>query len=403
MTESRFETESIGEDRPRRVLVVGDAMVDVTVKARPSASGGSYESSIVVGPGGLGNVAVAVVSAGVGAAFSGCIGEDLFGDLYQRNLVLSGVTPLTRRVSLPTGICVNFVHPDGERTMYTMRGANTAYRSRDLETAEVSSSAMLYASAFSLEDPASSKALSSIVSRSRGVGTPVALGGGAFNIIRDHREEFLALAARSDLLILNDREASEVTSCTDPPDALRRLVEICPDVVVTMGPKGILARLKGSFISCPAPKVRAVDTTGAGDAFAGVLLAELVKGTVPRDAVKKAQLASSRVVASLGPRAGGSFNGFNDRFFLSAELIAGGRMESKEKKPSRKIILIEGITDMEGNPASPPMIKALSSRIENVMKEMGLTAEIATDVEEKAKEEEEKPRNEQRRRKRTSR
>ena len=78
-------------------------------------------------------------------------------------------------------------------------------------------------------------------------------------------------------------------------------------------------------------------------------------------------------------------------------------MESKEKKPSRKIILIEGITDMEGNPASPPMIKALSSRIENVMKEMGLTAEIATDVEEKAKKEEEKPRNEQRRRKRTSR
>jgi len=199
MTASRFETEPIGEDRPRRVLVVGDAMVDVTVKARPSVSGGSYESSIVVGPGGLGNVAVAVVSAGVGAAFSGCIGEDLFGDLYQRNLVLSGVTPLTRRVSLPTGICVNFVHPDGERTMYTMRGANTAYRSRDLETAEVSSSAMLYASAFSLEDPASSKALSSIVSRLRRVGTPVALGGGAFNIIRDHREEFLALAARSDL------------------------------------------------------------------------------------------------------------------------------------------------------------------------------------------------------------
>jgi len=396
MTASRFETEPIGEDRPRRVLVVGDAMVDVTVKARPSVSGGSYESSIVVGPGGLGNVAVAVVSAGVGAAFSGC---------YQRNLVLSGVTPLTRRVSLPTGICVNFVHPDGERTMYTMRGANTAYRSRDLETAEVSSSAMLYASAFSLEDPASSKALSSIICRSRRVGTPVALGGGAFNIIRDHREKFLALAARSDLLILNDLEASEVTSCTDPPDALRRLVEICPDVVVTMGPKGILARLKGTFISCPAPKVRAVDTTGAGDAFAGVLLAELVKGTVPRDAVKKAQLASSRVVATLGPRAGGSFNGFNDRFFLSAELIAGGRMENKEKKPARKIILIEGITDMEGNPASPPMIKALSSRIENVMKEMGLglTAEIATDVEEKAEKEEEKPRNEQGRRKRSSR
>jgi len=393
----------MGEDRSRRVLVVGDAMVDVTVKAEDSVKGGSYESPITVSPGGLGNVAVAVASAGVGAAFAGCIGEDLFGDLYERNLVLSGVTPLTKRVPLPTGICVNFVDPDGERTMYTMRGANTAYRSKDLATAEISSSSLLYASAFSLEDPTSSRALSSIVSRSKRVGTPVALGGGAFNVIREHREHFLALAARSDLLILNFQEASQVTSCHNPRDALRRLVEICPDVVVTMGSKGILACLKGMTISRPAPKVAPVDTTGAGDAFAGVLLAEIVKGTAVRDAVEKAQLASSRVVTTLGPRPGGSFNGFDDRFFLSAELIPGGRMENKEKKPARKIILIEGITDMEGNPASPPMIKALSSRIENVMKEMGLTAEIATDVEEKAGKKEEKPRNEQGRRKRSSR
>ena len=65
---------------------------------------------------------------------------------------------------------------------------------------------------------------------------------------------------------------------------------------------------------------------------------------------------------------------------MSARLIPDGRMEDPGKKRTRKVITIKGITDMEGNPASPPMIKALSSRIETLMKEMGLTADIATDV-----------------------
>ena len=89
-------------------------------------------------------------------------------------------------------------------------------------------------------------------------------------------------------------------------------------VVVTMGPAGAIAFGESGTIEVPAPAVEAVDTTGAGDAFTGVLAATLAAGADLASAMKRAVCAASLSVLSPGAQAS-----YPDAASIEAELTAG--------------------------------------------------------------------------------
>lgn len=80
------------------------------------------------------------------------------------------------------------------------------------------------------------------------------------------------LLTATDLLIPNEHEAAALTGLTAPREATAALLDQVPEVIVTLGAAGSLYAARGAEpFTVPAPRVTAVDSTGAGDTFVGAL------------------------------------------------------------------------------------------------------------------------------------
>jgi fructokinase len=90
-----------------------------------------------------------------------------------------------------------------------------------------------------------------------------------------------------------------LTGC-EPAEACRKLGERFRLVAVKRGPAGACLSLDGVFLDARSPLIDEADPTGAGDAFDGVLLSALARGTDPQTALDAACAAGARVASSLG-------------------------------------------------------------------------------------------------------
>ncbi len=287
------------------LLVIGDAMIDITIKAPETQPGGAYPSEILVAPGGLANVAVSASLSGAKAGFLGMVGEDILGDFYESDLESQGIPSYLFRCGVPTGMCVNLVLPNGERTMYTTRGANDFLAAKDISEDVLCSCRMVYISGFSIENDRSAKEIEIIIRRAKLSERQVAIGGGAFNIIKRRRRRLSKLIARhADILILNQKEALSLTGMDELKPAIHCLKRIIDSFVVTMGRDGSIGFFQGSEIHAPAAPTPVVDTTGAGDVFTGTFLAGILKGKTPAESMKLANQNAGESVSLLGPRMG---------------------------------------------------------------------------------------------------
>ena len=126
----------------------------------------------------------------------------------------------------------------------------------------------------------------------------VAVDAASWPMIRSFGvERFLEACAPATLLLANEREAEELTGRRDV-DAVDELSHRFPVVCVKQGEEGALMSWEGLVIRNATDAVVEKDSTGAGDAFNGVLLASLAAGRSPGDALAKACRAGARVAAS---------------------------------------------------------------------------------------------------------
>ncbi|MFD9247688.1 PfkB family carbohydrate kinase, partial [Streptomyces sp. NPDC059556] len=109
------------------------------------------------------------------------------------------------------------------------------------------------------------------------------------------------LLATIDLLVPNEHEAAALTGLSDPREAALALLRDVPEVVVTLGAAGSLYAVRGADpVTVPAPRVRAVDTTAAGDTFVGALVVALGEGRPAPEALAWAGAAAALSVQHEG-------------------------------------------------------------------------------------------------------
>ncbi|RSM82265.1 ribokinase [Amycolatopsis sp. WAC 01375] len=271
-----------------QVLVIGSANADlvVPVDRRPGGGETVLGGDTVLSPGGKGaNTAVAAARLGADVALLGAVGDDPYGELLKRSLAESGVNTGSLRTSeRPTGIAYITVTPDGENSILVSPGANSGLRPEDidLDGAEIV--------VLSLEIPLETVEHAVAKAVENGVKTLLNLSPAA---------ELSAKTLQGlDVLLVNEHEAAFLLGGeADFP----KLLDLGPKAaVVTLGAKGAAVVTADGVTEVSSPKVEAVDTTGAGDAFAGALATSLAKGEGLADAARRAVKVAAITVTRQG-------------------------------------------------------------------------------------------------------
>jgi ribokinase len=285
-----------------RVLVCGSINVDLVVSVDrlpvegETVAGGAFAQH---GGGKGANQAVAATRFGAATTLLGAVGDDDHGREALAQLRAEGVdVDAVATVGAPTGVAAIVVDADGHNQIAVASGANALV---DAALVGARIPALAYDVLLvnhELVDAANGAA----VEHARGVGG----GGGAIVVVNPApaRELTAALLAAGPILTPNAEEARALTGEADPLAAARVLIaRTGAPVVVTLGADGaLLVTPDGTAETIPAPRVRAIDTTGAGDVLSGTLAAALASGRELREAVEAAVQAAARSVTTVGAR-----------------------------------------------------------------------------------------------------
>jgi ribokinase len=238
-------------------------------------------------PGGKGaNQALAARRAGSEVVLAGAIGRDPFASTALHLLHRDGVdTKLVREVDRPTGCAAILVSSSGENAIAVSPGANSAVRSGWVPDELLNAKTTLVAQ---MEVPFAETA--ALIRRAQLRGVRCVLN------VAPALPVDAALLPAIDVLVANEREAAALGP--DPIELARRLQR---GLVITRGAAGAIASLSdGRRLEVPALPVDAVDTTGAGDTFIGVLAASLDVGSNLEQALRRASAAAGLVCLQYG-------------------------------------------------------------------------------------------------------
>lgn len=244
------------------------------------------------GAGGKGfNQSVALARAGASTSHIGCVGPD--GAWLRELLVADGVDcSHLLAVAEPTGHAIIQVVPSGENTIVLHGGANRAPTlaliAAALETARPGDW-------FLCQNETTCVADALRMAKADGLKT-------AYNAAPAEPEVSAAALPHVDILIVNETEAAALGGGGSPRDAVARIRAAHPrlDIILTLGAEGALWSGPSADAAAASPACDVVDTTAAGDTFAGYCLAALMHGRSPQSALDRACAAAAITVTRPG-------------------------------------------------------------------------------------------------------
>ena len=286
-----------------RVVVLGDVMVDVVARLEGPLAPGSDSPAVVRfhGGGSAANTAAWIAAAGGRPLLVGRVGDDDRGRTARGELQALGVDPrLAVDPELPTGTCIVLVGPDGERTMAPDAGANDALAPEDVPDDVLGPDGHLHVSGYALLRPGPRLAALEAIAIAREIGMSVSVDPSSSALLSGR---FLDDCDGIQLLLPNASEAHALTGESAPERAARALAGRVGEVVVKLGPDGALWTNGQEVLRAAAEPVdAAIDSTGAGDAFAAGLLHARGSGASLAESLAAACRLAAQAVATPGAR-----------------------------------------------------------------------------------------------------
>ncbi len=284
------------------IVVVGSLNMDLVMRMPRAPNGGEtvpgHDFAMLAGGKGA-NQAVACARMGANVIMVGRVGIDPNGDVLKAGLAADGVDAREVKglASTHTGVASIWVEDDGQNRIVLAPGANGLLDAAGVARAHamIDMAAMLIVQ---LEVPLA--AVEAAVDRAFAAHVPVLLNPAPAAPLPD------SLWAKVDMLVLNESEATayagmDVVDPNSAAEAGALLRARGPDrVLVTLGAQGVVVVDGAGARHTPAKKVKAVDTTAAGDTFIGALAAALCEGQSLDDAVALGQAASALCVTRRG-------------------------------------------------------------------------------------------------------
>lgn len=278
------------------IAVVGSAMIDLTAYAKViPAPGQTLEGDLfTTGFGGKGaNQAVIAAHCGAHVHFVGKVGNDLFGDSIAENFKKLGIgSEFLERSDTPNGVAHIWVDANGENRIVIIPGANYEIESKKAVDA-IESIADLSVVVAQCEIKQEVTLAAFTAAKKRGCVT--ILNPAPYQPLSNELLEV------TDWIIPNETEFKELLGQAPSNDEVLKGFRPGKNSIVTLGAEGaVLIASNGNLTRVSAPKVNAVDTTGAGDAFVGVFAFGLASGKSPEDAIKLGIKVASMSVTRKG-------------------------------------------------------------------------------------------------------
>lgn len=300
--DGRGEPRGDGDGPSRgKIVVVGSINMDLVVRCRELPRPGQTLPGRDLGEvhgGKGGNQAVAAARLGASVEMIGRVGDDAFASRLIAGLREHGVgvRGVRHTPGVSSGIAIIHVDDSGENAITIVAGANGRLTPDDIDPTTIAAADLVL---LQLEIPTDT--VLAVIDRCRQSGTPVMLDPAPAP------PKPLPPLFRVDYLCPNEDEAARLTGRPVDSDesaiaAARRLAELgAGHVLLTRGRHGVVAAdRQGRVETIPAPRVRAVDTTAAGDAFAGAFAARLVRGDDWLDAASFAVAAGAHAATIPG-------------------------------------------------------------------------------------------------------
>lgn len=277
-------------------------LVDDQVQRRVMAALDGAPISRCAG-GSAANTVMAVADFGGKAAYAGKVARDDFGTFCLADMREIGVTVEVPVGEGSTGTCVILITADAQRTMLTHLGVSATLSACDVSEAAIRQAKYVYVEGYLFGGEPARQAALATMELAKKHGVKVAFTVSDPFLISQHRDEFWRLIEGPvDLLFCNLEEARSLTGKQDPIECAVEIHRHAENVALTLGAEGSILMHNGQVIPIEGVGARAIDTTGAGDMYAGALLFGITNGLSWKQAGRLASHAAARIVEQLGAR-----------------------------------------------------------------------------------------------------
>lgn len=279
----------------KEILVVGSITIDNTIisKEMPKAGVTTIADSFFSNVGGKGaNQACASLFLGGDVTFIGSIGKDANGENIKKFLVDKKLKAYLKQSDKPTGVAFITIDEKGENQILIVQGANADLQISDIEKYDE----LFQADKILLTQFENNiETVQHMIKKGSKRNMTVVVNPAPVKPFDESYYQYI------DYIVPNEHEVELLTGQLDPVEGSKILLQKgCKNVIVTLGENGSVLVNSGGICYVKPHKVKAIDTTAAGDSYLGALVSKMSQGSDIIEAMEFASLASSVAVTKKG-------------------------------------------------------------------------------------------------------
>ena len=275
----------------------------------------SYESEVLlenckvikkVSGGSSANTVVCLAELGDNVQFIGRVKNDNFGKFFSTDIKKSNTIFNTPPIveGPPSAHSIIFITPDAQRTMCTYLGASVEFEPKDVNYNSIKNSKYLYLEGYLWDSDLAKNAFLKAAKIAKESNTKIILSLSDSFCVDRHRESFLELIDNYiDVVFCNESEVLSLFKENNLQNCKEYISSICELVIITLGSKGSLVINKGESEEVK-PKLlgNIIDTTGAGDLYAGGFIHGLIKNYALKKCGEMGSICAGHIITQLGSR-----------------------------------------------------------------------------------------------------
>ena len=294
------ELSSMGVEKGMMTLVDQARQAEMLAQLSDHLIAASHASG-----GSAGNSMIATALMGSATYMTCKVADDPDGDIYLADLEQSGVAHglSDRSDAGVTGKCIVLITPDAERSLNTHLGISETLSTDEVNEAAIRDSEWVYLEGYLVTSPTGHAAALKTKALAEKYNVRTAVSFSDPGMVKFFRDNMAAMVEGGvELVFCNESEAMEWGQCGDLDEAIDAIKAVAKRFVITLGAKGAVIWDGEKLHRIAAKPVKAVNTNGAGDMFAGAFLYALSRGESDLRATEFATLAAGEVVKYFGPR-----------------------------------------------------------------------------------------------------